>query len=255
MLFLVVVQRHLLYFPTKHYVSLQAADAHPALREVQVHTQDGLTLTNWYAPATSKPYTVVFFHGNGDSLARSCANAYPWIQAGYGFLLTEYRGYSGMPGSPSEQGLYQDGRAAIRNLIAQGVSPDHILLVGHSMGTGVTTQMAREFPVAGVILLAPYRSIPAVAQTKFPIFPVYWMLLDRYMSEEKISSLHMPLLIVNGTADHLIPPSHGKHLFELANAPKEFHSLPEVGHNDVLYSAVPIMMKWADSLQLSKPQP
>jgi pimeloyl-ACP methyl ester carboxylesterase len=131
----------------------------------------------------------VFFHGNGDRLASVAGNSAPYIGAGYGFLLVEYRGYSGMPGSPTEQGLYADARANIRKLMEAGVNEDDIILFGHSLGTGVATQMATEFHVRGLILLAPYLSIPNMAQIRFPLFPAEYITKDRFENFKKISTL------------------------------------------------------------------
>lgn len=95
-----VFQRSLLYFPDRNYVSLTQAHANPAFKEFPVKTEDGLALKAWYAPASGKRFTFVFFHGNADSLESASSVADPYIAAGYGFLVAEYRGYSGMPATP-----------------------------------------------------------------------------------------------------------------------------------------------------------
>jgi len=248
LLVLATGQRSILFYPSHSYITLQEAHAHKALRELPVRTGDGLQEMAWYAPATTKPYTIVFFHGNGDCLATASEAAYPYIEAGYGFLVAEYRGYSGLPGSPTEQGLYADARAVLDGLATQGVKPEKILLMGHSLGTGVAVQMASEHRAGGLILLAPYLSIPKLAQLKYPIFPVYYLARDRFNSESKIAAIHAPLLIVNGTHDQLIPPAQGKKLYELAQEPKEYDSLPGRGHNDVLEDAAPTCLRWMEKL-------
>jgi uncharacterized protein len=237
-------QRSLLYFPTRTYVSPAEAHANTAFREMTVITADGLNLKAWFAPATSKPFTIVFFHGNGDSLYGAAQVAEPYIEAGYGFLAVEYRGYSGLPGKPSEAGLYNDGRACIHELIASGVAPKHIILYGHSLGTGVAIQMAREFPIGGVMLLAPYISIPSLAQTHYPFLPAKLLVLDRFDNEKKIGDIHVPVLMGSGADDQLIPPSQGLKLFSLANDPKEYHSIPGRGHNDSFDEFAPLSLDW-----------
>jgi uncharacterized protein len=217
MVLLFVFQRSLLYFPSHSYVTLREAQANRSLGEFPVKTADGIDLMAWYAPATSKPYTFVFFHGNGDNLYGASDVADPYIAAGYGFLIAEYRGYSGLQGKPTEAGLYADGRAYLYGLMAHGVKSEDIILFGHSLGTGVAVQMAGEFHVGGLILLAPYLSIPKMAQARYPIFPAQFMVLDRFENFKKMKSIRVPVLIVNGTEDRVIPPSHGKHLFDLAN--------------------------------------
>jgi hypothetical protein len=249
MICLFAFQRSLLYFPSHIYVPVSEAHANRAFQEISVRTEDGLDLKAWYAPATSKPFTFVFFHGNGDSLYTASPIADPYIAAGYGFLLLEYRGYSGLPGKPTEAGLYADGRVYIRWLMAQGIKGDKIILFGHSLGTGVAVQMAGEFQVGGVILLAPYLSIAKMAQVEFPYFPAEYLALDRFENVKKMKNIHVPVLIVNGAKDEQIPPSQGKQLYFLANEPRQFYSLPDHGHNDLFNDFAPIGLDWAKRLQ------
>lgn len=249
-LYLVVVaffyftQRRLLYYPTHIYTALAGVGANKAFREISVRTDDGVDLKAWYAPASQQSFTIVFFHGNADSLGTAAQVADPFVRAGYGFLIAEYRGYSGLRGSPSEAGLYSDARALLRELLAHGVESRHIILFGHSLGTGVAVQMASEFRVGGLMLLAPYLSIPEVARTKFPFLPTSWLTLDRFDSEKKIASIRVPLLIVNGSEDEVIPPAQGLKLFSLAHEPKEFHSLPLRGHNDAFDDFTRLSLSW-----------
>lgn len=237
-------QRRLLYYPSHFYVPLADAHANRAFQEISVRTQDGIDLKAWYAPSTSKALTIVFFHGNGDRLYTAAQVADPYVAAGYGFLVAEYRGYSGLPGVPTENGLYADGRAYMHDLIGRGVGANKIVLFGHSLGTGVAVEMAEEFHVAGVMLLAPYLSMPQVAQAHFPIFPAKLLALDRFENARKIGSVHAPILIVNGDADQVIPPAQGRALYSLANEPREFHSFPGRGHNDLFDDFAPLSLDW-----------
>jgi uncharacterized protein len=242
-------QRSFLYFPGRIYVPLSEAHANESFEEISVSTADGLDLKGWYAPATTKPFTFVFFHGNGDSLSTASDAADPYIAAGYGFLIAEYRGYSGLPGKPTEAGLYVDGRAYIDALTARGVKSDDMILFGHSLGTGVATQMAEEFHVGGLILLAPYLSIAKMAQIKFPVFPTGFVVLDRFENFKKMKNIHVPVLIATGAGDQLIPPSQGKQLFDLANEPRQYYSIPNRGHNDIFDEFAPISMDWTNRLR------
>ena len=258
LLLLVIVffaQRSLLYFPGRTYVPLSQARANPAFQEFAVTTSDGIDLRGWYAPATTKPYTIVFFHGNADSLRTAAPVANPYIAAGYGFLVTTYRGYSGMPGRPTEAGLYKDARAYLQGLAGKGIASSSIVLFGQSLGTGVAVQMATEFQVRGVMLLAPFLSIPKLAGIHFPFFPASLLVLDRFDNEKKIGSIHSPLLIANGDRDQVVPPSHGARLYELANQPREFHSFPGRGHNDAFDQFAPISIDWiAHTWPAAQPQ-
>jgi uncharacterized protein len=206
------VQRFILYFPPQGYVSPYAAGTEMFFAELLVKTEDGLDLKGWYSPAASRKFTLIFFHGNGDGLRTASAIPAPYIEKGYGFLLAEYRGYSGMPGRPSEEGLYGDARAYVKKLIDSDVKEENIVLFGHSLGTGVAVQMASEFHVRGLILLAPYMSIAKMAQIRFPIFPAD-LAKDRFDSFKKIPRLYLPILMANGGRDMIIPPSQGSAAF------------------------------------------
>jgi fermentation-respiration switch protein FrsA (DUF1100 family) len=162
--------------------------------------------------------------------------------------VTEYRGYSGLPGKPTEAGLYADARAYLHGLIAQGVKIEDIILFGHSLGTGVAVQMAREFHVGGLVLLAPYLSIPKMAQIQYPFLPAQFLALDRFENATKIKCIYAPILIVNGVNDQVVPPSQGRQLYELANEPRQFQSLPNHGHNDLFDDVAPIALGWVSSV-------
>jgi fermentation-respiration switch protein FrsA (DUF1100 family) len=104
--------------------------------------------------------------------------------------------------------------------------------------------MAVEFQVRGVMLLAPFLSIPKLASIHFPFFPSSFLVLDRFDNEKKISNIHSLLIIANGDQDQVVPPSHGARLYALANQPKEFHSLPGRGHNDAFDQFAPVSIDW-----------
>lgn len=243
-----VIQRRLLYYPSRQYIAPGDAHANPAFREISVRTADGIDLKAWYAPATSKQFTIVFFHGNADSLDTASQVADPYIAAGYGFLVAEYRGYSGLPGKPTEKGLYLDARASLNILKGLGTPEENVLLYGHSMGAGVAVQMASEFRVGGLMLLAPYLSVPKVAHVSFPFFPLSLLVLDRFDNEKKIGRLHTPVVIANGSRDDVVPDSQGKKLYARANRPREFHSLVHRGHNDAFDDFVPLSLNWLQQL-------
>ncbi len=249
-----LTQRSLLYFPSHSYTALSEAHANKAFTEISVRTQDGINLKAWYAPATRKPITIVFFHGNADSLLTAAQIADPYIAAGYGFLLTEYRGYSGLPGTPTESGLCEDARAYLRDLMARNIESNNLILYGHSLGTGVAVQMASEFHVSGLMLLAPYLSIPKMARIDFPFFPSSILALDRFDNEKKIKNIQTPLLVVNGSNDQIVPPSQGIGLYSLANEPKEFHSLPGRGHNDAFDEFAPLSLDWIERVSPQAPK-
>lgn len=215
-------QRDLVYRPDS--IRRVAPSYYPMLtgvQEVELKTADGLRVYAWYAPAPVGRPTVAIFHGNGGSLRSQRYRLAYFRDASMGVFVLAYRGYSGSDGSPSEEGLYTDARAALDWLNAQGVAGKDIVLYGESLGTGIATKMAAEREVALVVLESPYTSTVDVAAERFPIMPVGWFMKDRFESLARIAQVHEPLLIMHGEADSVIPQSFGKRLFEAANEPKE----------------------------------
>ncbi len=180
--------------------------------EVALRTADGLTLRAAWRPPAPGRETAVFFHGNGGSWMGASVAVQQLADAGYGLLLPHYRGYSGNPGSPSEAGLYMDGRAAMDWLAAKGIASGQLVLIGNSMGSGVATQMAVERPVAGLVLISPFAALDGLVAEKLPYVPVRWLLQDRYDNRAKLPGLKTPLLIMHGTQDRLIPHEHSRRL-------------------------------------------
>ena len=229
---LAIMQRHLMYFPdSRLFVPTEWA-----LKELQplvAKTEDGLTITSWYAPPQKRgTFTIVFFQGNNGHLGYRNYKVRPWIDAGYGVLMVGYRGF-GNPGSPSEEGLYSDARAAIGALIARNVLEKAMVFYGESLGTGVAVQMATEFDASGLILESPYTSIPDVGANRYPMVPVHYLMDDQYDSIDKIGDVHMPLLLLHGQDDQVVPVKFGHKLFDAANEPKQAEFVPEAGHNNV----------------------
>jgi uncharacterized protein len=231
------VQRDLMYFPDS--TPSVPPSFYPMLggvEEVRFTTADRVALVAWYTPAPTGRPTVVLFHGNGGSLRAERYRLKSFKDARMGALLLAYRGYSGNPGTPTEQGLYADARAALDWLETQGVSRESTVLYGQSLGTGVATKMAAERELAALILEAPYTSTVDVAAGRFPVIPVSWLMEDRFESLARIAAIREPLLVMHGDADYVIPQALARRLFAAANEPKEGFWPSGVGHNDIFDS-------------------
>jgi uncharacterized protein len=237
-----------LYDPPRTYVPPGEVASARGFQEFPVATFDGLSLRGWYVPATTKPYTLLFFHGSGDGLVKAVAMTAPFVHAGYGVLLAEYRGYSGEPGTPSEEGLYKDGRAYLRGLEARGITTDRVVLYGYSLGTGVAVKLATETPVAGLMLLAPYLSINKVMQHRHRWLPVDLFVRDRFQNAAAIADVHCPLLIGHGTVDKIVPTREGEALFALANPPKTLKLLDGFGHLNAFDAFAKVAIPWLEKL-------
>lgn len=225
-----LLQRSFLYFPS--------ADVPPltdGMTLVETRTVDGLGLRHWYRPPGdgSSPVLVVF-QGNAGNLSHRVPKYIGLAGQGLGIFFVGYRGYGGNPGKPNQDGLLADGRSVLDWLAGQGIGPERVVLYGESLGSGVAVHLAAEQPVAGVVLEAPYSSVAEVAQHHYWYLPAKWLILDKWDSVSRVDELSVPLLVLHGERDRVIPARFGKRLFAAAKEPKELLLLPEAGHNDLL---------------------
>jgi fermentation-respiration switch protein FrsA (DUF1100 family) len=199
---------------------------------LDTRTDDGLHLRGIFrAPTGADAPTVLFFHGNGESVARNIDLAIGLGQKGWGVALAEYRGYGGLSGSPTEVGLYKDAEAAQRYLDAQGIRPERIVIVGRSLGTGVAVELARRGYGRALVLVSPFTSMVDMGRSMVgPLAPL--AVADRFDSVAKAPEIRMPTLVVHGTHDEVVPFRMGERL--AARIPDaRFLPLPGVGHNDI----------------------
>ena len=235
-------QRTLMYFPAG-----DLPPPPPPFTEVRLRTADGLDLVAWQAAGAPGRPILVYFHGNGGNIAGRVFKVRPFIEAGYGVLLVSWRGYGGNPGSPSEEGLLTDGRAALDHLGAE--TP--LVLFGESLGGGVAVRLAAERRPAALILEAPFDSAVAVGAEHYWWLPVRLLMKDRFESIRWIGDVQAPLLIVHGERDGVVPAEHGRRLIEEATEPKQGVFLPRAGHNDLFdHGAAEIELEFLSRLGL-----
>ena len=230
---LAVFQRQLMYFPDTH--KPEPADfGVPEMVEVSVKTKDGLDLLAWYrAPRSDALPVILYFHGNAGHIGFRAAKVRPYIDAGFGVLLLSYRGYAGNPGKPTEEGLYQDGRAAVAFVAEEGIPARRTVLYGESLGSGVAVQLATEGTPGAVVLEAPFTSAADIAASRFPFAPVRYLLWDRFDSMAKIADVKAPLFFLHGERDRVVPVGNGRKLFTAAPEPKSAAYFAAAGHNDL----------------------
>jgi fermentation-respiration switch protein FrsA (DUF1100 family) len=241
-------QRHLQYFPNRQYPGTPADNGLKGVEEVRLKTDDGADIFGWYMkPEKDGGRIVVFFHGNGGHIGHRAGKARYFIEKGYGIFWSEYRGYGGNKGRPTESGFYNDGRAVLRFIESEGYKPSQIALYGESIGSGVAVAMAREWQPQLLILEAPFSSAMAVAQRVYYYLPVSLLMKDRFDNVEKITDVKSSLLIVHGDEDTVIPLSLAQELYSAANHPKEFVTINGGGHNDLYeHHAGHIITEWLD---------
>jgi hypothetical protein len=227
-------QRHLIYLPSTAPVG-SAGAAIPGARDVVLETSDGLELGAWFVPAGKPDRGLAVLVANGNAGDRSGRAPLARRLAGHGLavLLFDYRGYGANPGSPSEDGLSRDVRAARDYLVEEaGVRPARVLYYGESLGAAVVTELAAAHPPGGLVLRSPFVDLATVGHHHYPFLPVRTLLRDRYLLVEHLADVHVPVTVVYGTADSVVPPDQSRAV--AASAP-ELSRLVEVAradHND-----------------------
>jgi fermentation-respiration switch protein FrsA (DUF1100 family) len=176
---------------------------------------------------------VLFCHGNGGNITglRPALRVFR-DKLSASVLVFDYRGYGRSSGHPTEPGLYDDARAARRWLAAtNGVPEGEIVLVGHSLGGGVATDLAAGDGARGLVLMSTFTTLPDAAESHVPLSALMSLHFD---SRAKIGNYHGPLLLTHGDADRVVPFALGLKLFDAANEPKQMVRTPGGGHNDPL---------------------
>ncbi|OAN48155.1 alpha/beta hydrolase [Paramagnetospirillum marisnigri] len=233
-LLLALNQRGMIYHPEQTRSDPAEADV-PEMVPVPLKAEDGWPVGGWYAPPKqSGNPTVVFFHGNSGTIASRAFKARSLLDAGFGVFLAEYRGYGGMPGRPSEKGLYADGRAVVQWLLSRGVPASKIVLYGESLGAGVAMEMAGLMDPMLVVLECPFTSIPDLAPP-YVVPPLPHLLIsDRFDNLSKMAGLRVPLLIVHGERDETVPVEMARRLLAATSTEaKEGLFIPTAHHNDL----------------------
>ncbi len=211
----------LLYLPAP---DIAVTPAHFQLRyqDVQFLSADGTSLTGWWIPANRPRGTVVFCHGNGSNVGGSAHLAPEFVKRGFNLLLWDYRGYGRSEGRPSEKGFYADARAAFE--AAEAMSRKlPILAFGHSLGGAVAIQLAKDRPVAALIVQGAFASAADMARRLYPNLPIDRLLSVSYDAAKTSAELKdLPKLFGHSPTDEVIPFQSGRILHAAAAEPKRF---------------------------------
>ena len=227
-------QRQLIYQPSSASVP-PAGSVIPGARDVTLHTSDGLSLAAWFVPAAEpgRGLAVLVANGNAGDRAVRAPLARALAQQGLAVLLFDYRGYGGNPGSPSEDGLARDVRAARAYLVDDaGLSPDHVVYYGESLGAAVVTELAAEHPPAGLVLRSPFVDLATVGQAHYPFLPVRLLLRDRYPLVEHLADVKVPVTVVYGDADSIVAPEQSRAVAAAAPRLARLVAVAGADHND-----------------------
>lgn len=249
-------ERQLIYFPHRR-LELLPSDVGMRFEEARFGAE-GAEIHGWWLPAEGAQLTVLFCHGNAGNISHRLERArlmQAKLQANV--LLFDYRGYGRSTGSPDEEGTYRDARAAYLYLAEkQRIAAERLVLFGESLGAAVAVQLAIERPAKALVLESPFTSIPDMARAAYPFLPPVGPLIrTRYETIAKVSRLGIPLLVLHGDRDDIVPLRQGRRVFDTAPEPKRFFAIPGAGHNDTYFvGGEPYWQVWREFLKGLSPR-
>lgn len=201
----------------------------PSLVEEKLVTDDGETLVIWHAEAAPGKPTVLYFSGNAGGLKERASRFQTLITGGFGLIAPAYRGSSGSTGTPTEELLLRDAR----NIAARETTKEFVLY-GESLGTAIAIRLAAEGNGTRVALEAPFTSIPALVMVQHPSENLDHLITQRWESDQHISRVTQPLLVIHGDRDHLVPFVMGEEIFDTASsAHKSLLRIEGAGHSEL----------------------
>jgi fermentation-respiration switch protein FrsA (DUF1100 family) len=204
------------------------------LEDVWFRAADGTRLFGWYVQASAQAPVVLWCHGNAGNITHRLRNLTRLVRLGLSVFLFDYRGYGRSQGQPSETGLYQDAGAAYSYLTnVRKTLPKRVIVFGRSLGSTVAGHLVSERPAAGLILESSFPSVEHMARTHYFGLPAHWLLRARFDLASHLKRVRVPLLIIHGDRDRIVPIGLGRKVYEQANGPKDFYRVSGAGHNDV----------------------
>ncbi|GAX61744.1 hydrolases of the alpha/beta superfamily [Candidatus Scalindua japonica] len=241
------IEHSLVFFPNKSNDSTMPDEFGIVYDDITFRTEDGLDLNGWFIPGKkSTPddgvpscqadrHTLLWFHGNAGNINRRLDNLkmlHERVPANV--FIIDYRQFGKSEGKISEKGTYLDAKAALAYLHSRkDVNNEKIIFFGRSLGSAVAVDLAVKEKCCALILETPFTSIKEMAKILYPYLSIILHLLStKYDSLSKIKQITVPTLIMHGDKDELVPFEQGRKLYEQANDPKEFYTIPGAMHND-----------------------
>jgi alpha-beta hydrolase superfamily lysophospholipase len=206
----------------------------------------------WHYPAAGDR-AILYFHGNGESVASSYELAHVAVRQGFDFFVFAYPGYPGSDGSPNEASIGSTARVAWHH-VAERFGASGVLLHGRSLGGGAVGTLLDEARPAGIVLESTFTRLVDVAAEHYPYFPVRALLRHRFATIERAPTVtDLPVLIFHGDADRTIPVSHGRALAK-SFPTAQYIEAPGWGHNDdMLMNDAKLLDAWKRFLQRAAP--
>ena len=200
-----------------------------------IDTADGERLRAWLMtppPPQAARARILYFHGNGGNLSNWSPIVAGIARRGYSVLAVDYRGYGLSTGRPTERGLYRDVDAVLARPAAPSEAALPLIYWGRSLGGAMAAYAATVRKPDGVIIEAGFPSARAAVRAS-PVLAVLSLLASyRFPAGEYLNQANVPVLMLHGDRDRVIPFALGRELFEQVTAPKEFVTIAGGDHND-----------------------
>lgn len=181
------------------------------------------------------PSIVLFTHGNKHNITRFREHYHLFCAIGQSFFTFDYPGYGRSPGTPSEELVYASARAAYSFVTSRlGFQPSNVVSYGCSMGGAVAIDLLQHAKVACLITESTFTNTWEMAKHLYPYFPVWPLLPKRFRNDEKASHITVPMLIIHGEEDPIVPVSMAQVLYDTVSSPKELVIIPGANHIDSL---------------------
>jgi fermentation-respiration switch protein FrsA (DUF1100 family) len=224
-------EKGIVFFPDPYLIGTPA-DYGLEYEEVFFLTEDGVKLHGWWVPKAGAP-TLLWFHGNAGNISHRLDNLrLLWEMVGLQIFIFDYREYGKSAGHISREGTFKDALAAYRYLTeTRGIPGGEIVFFGRSLGTALATDLAIKYPCGALILESPFTNSQDMARLYAP-FLFDWRPKVPYDNVGKIGQVKVPVMVVHGAHDEIIPVDMGRQVYEAAPEPKELYIIPGAHHND-----------------------
>jgi len=237
---------NLFYYPSRTSFIDPVSIGFP-YQDVSFNSLDGTRLHGWFFAPKGGPdvakATVIHFHGNAENISTHF-QAVAWLaREGFNVFVFDYRGYGQSDGEPNKDGIQGDAVAAVRWVRGRpDVDPDRLIFFGQSLGAAIAVHLAagpEHAGLQGVVLESGFSSYRAITRDKlaasFLTWPFQWplsfLVSDRDRPRDDIAKIApVPVLIIHGTADPIVPYHHARALYAAAREPKTLWTIPDAGH-------------------------
>lgn len=187
----------------------------------------GQTVRAWYvAAAQPDAPTVLYLHGSRWNLNSSVFRIERWLDMGYSVLAIDYRGFGeSSPRLPSESSATDDAHAGLRELARRQPDPAKRFVYGHSLGGAIAANAVTQGQVpeyAGLILESTFTTIrDMITTSKWADIPgLRWLVTQPFNTLAALQQINVPVLIMHGTGDRVIPHTMSDQLYAAVTEPK-----------------------------------